>query len=112
MAAARTTHKGIYVSDILGPGTHFTRRVDDHLFTQTAALGWAAPAGGELPLVGTVRPRHGVGVDTSGRRHSVVVATTAADLWTRTTLNWQILDDTGTLDTVTLTGLVGEAVTF
>src|SRR6266853_1306173 len=112
MAAARTVHKGIYVSDILGPGTHFTRRVDDHLFTQTAALGWAAPVGAEIPLPGTVRPRHGVGVDTSGRRHSVVVATTAADLWTRNTVNWSILDDTGTMDTVTLTGLVGEGVTF
>lgn len=112
MAAARTVHKGLYVSDILGPGTSFLKRVDDHLFTQTAALGWAAPVGGELPLPRTVKPRHGVGVDTSGRRHSVVVATTSADLWTRSTVNWQILDDAGALDTVTLTGLVGEAVTF
>jgi len=35
-----------------------------------------------------------------------------ADLWTRATLNWTILDDAGGTDTVTLTGLVGEAVTF
>lgn len=111
MAAARTVHKGIYTSDILGPGTNFTRRVDDHFFTQ-AVLGWTAPAGGELPLPQTLRPRHAVGVDTSGRRHNVVVATTAADLWTRTSLQWNILDDTGALDAVTLTGLVGEAVTF
>jgi hypothetical protein len=111
MAAARTVHKGAYVSDILGPGTNFTRRVDDHLFTQ-AQLGWAAPAGGLTPLPTTLRPRHAVGIDTSGRRHSVVVATTAATLWTRATLTWQILDDVGALDTVTLTGLVGEAVTF
>ena len=111
MAAARTVHKGLYTSDILGPGTTFTRRVDDHFFTQTQ-LGWTAPVGGEVPLPGTLRPRHGVGVDTSGRRHSVVIADTTADLWTRTSVTWQILDDTGTLDTVTLTGLVGEAVTF
>jgi len=110
MAASRTVHKGIYASDILAQ--NFTRRVDDHLFTQTAALGWAAPVGGELPLPGTLRPRHAVGLDTSGRRHSVVVAQTTADLWTRAVLVWSILDDTGTLDTVTLTGLVGEAVTF
>lgn len=110
MAAARTIHKGVYNSDILA--TTFTRRVDDHLYTQTAALGWSAPVGGELPLPTTMRPRHGVGVDTSGRRHSVVVADITADLWTRTTVNWSILDDAGALDTVTLTGLVGEAITF
>lgn len=110
MAAARTVHKGLYVSDILAQS--FTRRVDDHLFTQTAALGWAAPAGGELPVPTGLKVRHGVGIDTSGRRHSVVVADVGADLWTRTTVNWTILDDAGALDTVTLTGLVGEAVTF
>lgn len=109
MAAARTVHKGLYASDILA--TSFTRRVDDHFFTQ-ADLGWTAPVGGELPVPTGMRVRHGVGLDTSGRRHSVVVATTAADLWTRTSLTWQILDDTGALDTVTLTGLVGEAMTF
>ncbi len=111
MAAARTVHKALYTSDILGPGTTFTTRVDDHFFTQ-AGLDWSAPVGGEVPLPRTLRPRHAVGVDTSGRRHSVRVATTAADLWTRTVVTWQILDDTGSLDTVTLTGLVGEAVTF
>jgi len=107
----RVVHKGIYVSDILGPGTHFTRRVDDHLYSQ-AVLGWTAPAGGEIPLPSTLRPRHAVGVDTSGRRHAVVVAATGADLWTRTAVTWNILDDVGATDAVTLTGLVGEAVTF
>lgn len=110
MAAARTVHKGLYASDVLA--TNFTRRVDDHFFTQTAALGWGAPAGGEFPVPTGLRCRHAVGVDTSGRRHSVVVAQTTADLWTRDTVNWTILDDAGATDTVTLTGLVGEAVTF
>lgn len=109
MAAARTVHKGVYNSDILL--TTFTRRVDDHFFTQ-AALGWTAPVGGELPVPTGMTPRHAVGVDTSGRRHSVVVADVTADLWTRTATTWQILDDAGALDTVTLTGLVGEAMTF
>jgi hypothetical protein len=109
MAAARTVHKGLYNSDILA--TAFTRRVDDHLYTQ-ADLGWTAPVGGEFPVPTGLRARHGVGLDTSGRRHSVVVADVTADLWTRTSVTWQILDDTGALDTVTLTGLVGEAVTF
>jgi hypothetical protein len=111
MAAARTVHKGIYTSDILGPGTNFTRRVDDHLYTQ-APLGWTAPVGGEIPLPRTLRPRHADGLDASGRRHSVVVATTAATLWTRATTQWNILDDTGALVAVNLTGLIGEAVTF
>jgi hypothetical protein len=109
VAAARTVHKALYASDILA--TSFTRRVDDHFFTQ-AQLGWTNPVGGELPVPTGLKPRHGVGVDTSGRRHSVVIATTAADLFTRTSTTWQILDDTGTLDTVTLTGLVGESITF
>src|SRR6476646_117199 len=108
--AVRSISRGLYVSDILGPGTAFTRRVDDQLFTQTQ-LGWAAPGGGELPLPVGLRPRHAVGVETSGRRHTVVVATTAADLWTRAALTWDVLDDTGTLQTVTLTGLVGETFT-
>jgi len=111
MVAARSVKKGVYVPDTIAPAEGLTRRVDDHFFTQ-AQLGWTAPVGGELPIPGTLRPRHAVGVDTSGRRHSVVVASTAADLWTRTSTTWQILDDTGTLDTVTLTGLVGEAITF
>jgi hypothetical protein len=109
MAAARTVHKGLYVSDVLA--SNFTRRVDDHFFTQ-AALGWAAPAGGEFPVPTGLRPRHAVGIDASGRTHSVVVATTGADLWTRTSTTWNVLDDTGALTAVTLTGLVGEAVTF
>jgi hypothetical protein len=109
MAAARTVHKGLYASDILA--TNFTRRVDDHFFTQ-AQLGWGAPIGGETPVPTGMRVRHAEGVDTSGRRHSVVVAQTTADLWTRTSTTWNILDDTGALDAVTLTGLIGEAVTF
>ncbi len=111
MAATRQVFKGIYKSDILGPGTTFIRRVDDHFFTQ-AQLKWTAPVGGEIPLPRTLRPRHAEGVDASGRRHSVVVADTTATLWTRAVVTWQILDDAGALDTVTLTGLIGEAVTF
>lgn len=106
----RVVHKGSYASDILAQ--NFTKRVDDHLYTQTAALGWTAPVGPLLPMPGSLRPRHAVGIDTSGRRHSVIVAATTADLWTRATVNWTILDDAGATDTVTLTGLVGEAVTF
>jgi|SRR6266567_1651415 len=109
MAAARTVHKGLYASDILA--TNFTRRVDDHFYTQ-AVLGWGPPVGALTPIPTGMRPRHAEGVDSTGRRHSVVVAQTTADLWTRTSVQWNILDDTGALDAVTLTGLIGEAVTF
>lgn len=109
MPAARTVHKGIYNSDVLL--STFTRRVDDHFYTQ-AGLGWTAPAGGELPIPTGMRPRHAVGIDASGRSHSVVVADVGADLWTRTVVTWNVLDDVGALTAVTLTGLVGEAVTF
>ena len=106
----RHVDKGIYASDILAK--NFTRRVDDNLYDQTAALGWTAPVGAELPLPHTVRPRHAVGVDSSGRRQRVVVAATTADLWTRTTVTWTFIDGIGATQTATLTGLVGEAVTF
>lgn len=109
MPASRSTHRGIYASDILT--TNFSKRVDDHLFTQ-ANLGWTPVVGGELPLPSTMRPRHALGLDASGRRHSVIVPDITADLWTRTATTWQILDDTGALETVTLTGLVGEALTL
>lgn len=105
----RTMHKAVYVSDILLLA--FIRRVDDHLYTQPQ-LGWTDPVGGELNLPTGIRPRHAVGVDASGRTHKVVVADPSATLWTRTVLTWNILDDTGTLTPVTLTGLVGEGVSF
>jgi hypothetical protein len=111
MAAARPMKTGVYASDILA--LNFVRRVDDHLFTQ-AALGWNAYDGSPplTPIPSGVRPRHGVGKDASGRSHSVVVAQTTADLWTRASVTWNILDDAGALTAVTLTGLVGEAVTI
>jgi|SRR6266851_227143 len=109
MAAARTVHKGVYASDLLG--VDFRRRVDDHLFTQVP-LGWAT-ATTEVPMPSTLRPRHVEGIDASGRRHSVVVALVTATLWAAPRVNtWQVLDDTGALITVTPTGQVGEALTF
>jgi hypothetical protein len=102
---------GVYNSDILAHD--YVRRVDDHLFSQ-GVLGWVAYDGAPalVPIPHGVRPRHGVGKDASGRSHSVVIATTSADLWTRTSVQWNILDDAGGTTAVTLTGLVGEAVTI
>lgn len=102
-------HRGIYASDILV--TNFVRRVDDHLFTQTD-IGWTSPAGGELPLPITLRPRHATGIDASGRSHSVICPDTTAPLWQRSASTWDVLGDDGSTVTVTMTGLVGEALTL
>jgi hypothetical protein len=51
-------------------------------------------------------------VDVTGRRQSVVVADITADLWSRTVVTWTFIDGAGATQTATLTGLVGEAVTF
>lgn len=110
MAASRSTHRGVYASDILA--TNYVKRVDDHLFTQ-ANIGWAVPVGGELPLPSTMRPRHVVGVDASGRTHSIVAPDITAAIWASpTTTTFDILGDAGALVTCTITGLVGEALTL
>lgn len=106
---ARGITKALYNSDILLQP--FIRRVDDHLYTQ-AQLGWGPALGGELNMPRGLRPRHCIGVDATGRTHSVVVADPSATLWTRTVITWNVLDDTGTLVGVTLTGQVGESVSF
>lgn len=106
---ARGVQKALYESDLLG--TSFIRRVDDHLFTQ-AQLGWSAALGGEINMPRGLRPRHCVGVDATGRTHTVVVASLLATLWTRAVITWDVLDDTGTLIPVTLTGQVGESLSY
>ena len=102
-------HKGKYASDILVQ--NFSRRVDDHFFTQ-AALAWPAAAATDLPLIRTLKPRHAECVDASGRRHSVVVPATTSDIWQRVSNVIVILDDTGALVNATVTGLIGEALTL
>lgn len=106
---SRSVTKALYTSDILL--TQFVRRVDDHLYTQ-AQLGWVPDTGAHFNIPTGLKCRHAVGVDATGRTHRVVVADPSATLWTRSTLTWDILDDTGALVTVTLTGLVGESVSF
>jgi len=108
MAASRTVHRGIYASDILV--TNFRRRVDDHLFTQ-APLKWNA-ATTQLPMPSTLRPRHAVAVDASGRRHSFVVPDNTSDIWQRVSNVINTLDDAGALTACTVTGLVGESLTL
>ena len=109
MAASRSVHKGIYASDILV--ANFSKRVDDHFFTQVN-IGWVG-ATTELPLPRSLRPRHVVGKDTSGRSHTIVAPDITAPIWaTPTATTFTILDDTGATDVCTITGLVGEALTL
>jgi len=109
MVAARSVLRGVYHSDI--KSSDYSRRVDDHLFTQ-AAIGWVAVTGVMDPLPSTMKPRHAIGRDASGRRHSLTIPVTDSDIWTQTTPTWNILGDDGALVAVTLTGLVGESMTF
>jgi len=109
MPAARDVSRGIYHSDI--KSTDYSRRVDDHLFTQ-ASIGWVAVTGVMDPLPKTMKPRHAVGRDATGRRHTLTIPVTTSTIWDQSTPTWNVLTDAGTLVAVTLTGLVGESMTF
>lgn len=102
--------RGSYVSDILGAS--FTVDVPDNLFAEVP-LGWAAAPAGQIKLPKRLRPRHAIGLSaTTGRRARVTVADITATLWTRAATTWTSISNDGTVDTYTLTGLVGEAVTL
>ena len=109
MPATRNVSRGVYHSDI--KSSDYSRRVDDHLFTQ-AAIGWVAVTGVMDPLPSTMKPRHAIGRDASGRRHSLTIPVTTSTIWDQSTPGWNILGDDGALVAVTLTGLVGESMTF
>jgi len=81
-----------------------------------AELGWSAappsaigPAGIKLPK--RVRPRHAVGVNATGKRIKVLIATLAATLWRNPVGTWTYIDNFGATQTATVTGFVGEAAT-
>ena len=121
---ARGDQKVYYQSDILtmfdstgaAVGAQFvTERPADQV--AQAPLGWStsppvALAPTDIRLPRRLRPRHAVGVDTSGRRHKVDIAKLTASAWGDPTLTWTIVDNGGTTDTVTVTGFVGEATTI
>jgi hypothetical protein len=81
--------------------------VPDNLFAE-ASLGWTAATAGAARRPGRFTPRHVVGVDPSGRRVRVTVATTAADLWTGVADTWTFIANDGTSVVATKTGQVGE----
>lgn len=81
--------------------------VPDNLFAE-ASLGWSAATPGAARRPVRFTPRHVVGVDSAGRRARVIVATTAADLWTGVADTWTFIANDGTSQTATKTGQVGE----
>lgn len=103
--AVRGRTPGAYHTD---GGTQYKMSVDKDRFA-TARFGWAAP-GGVLPqLPRGAKPRHVVGVSaTTGRRGTGVVPVVTADLWTGVATTFQVEADDQTLDTMTVTGRIGE----
>jgi hypothetical protein len=126
MAEGRT--KAYYESDILlmndglagaTPGSpinaQFVVDVPNNLFGQ-ANLAWNAvapiptgPTG--IKLSKRLRPRHAIGVTSTGRRVRVIVPHTSASLWRNPAGTWTFIDNFGATITATVTGFVGEAAT-
>jgi len=84
--------------------------VPNNLFAE-ASLGWTAATAGAARSPKRMTPRHAVGVDATGHRVRVTVASTTADLWTGVATTWTYIDNNGGSQTATVTGLVGEAAT-
>ncbi len=109
MARGRTL--ATYNTDLFFMPAQVNISVPNNLFAE-ASLGWTAATAGAPRKPVRFTPRHAVGVDATGRRHSITVADPAADLWTGTATTWTFIDNFGATDTATVTGLVGEAATL
>ena len=74
-----------------------------------SARGWAAvtPGGDLLPRGFKERRANGLSA-TSGRRGSVRVGSTGADLWTGVATTFTVEADDNTIDTMTITSRTGE----
>lgn len=105
MARGRTL--ATYATDLPFLPAQVNVDVPNNLFAE-ASLGWTAATSGAPRRPRRFKPRHAVGVDSSGRHQRVIVATTAATLWTGAATTWTFIDNFGATDTATVTGLVGE----
>jgi len=68
-----------------------------------------APLGIKLPK--RCRPRHMVGVSSTGKRVRVIVGKLSASDWGNASATWTYIDNFGGTQTATVTGFVGEAAT-
>jgi hypothetical protein len=84
--------------------------VPNNLYAE-AALGWTAATANAPRSPRRLKLRHAIGVDSSGHRVRAVVADLTATLWTGGATTWTFIDNNGTTQTATVTGLVGEAAT-
>lgn len=108
MARGRTL--ATYQTDLYFMPAAVNIDVPNNLYAE-AALGWT-PATADAPRSPKrFTPRHAVGVDATGHRVRVVIASLTAGLWDGTDTTWTFLDNNGTSQTATVTGLVGEAGT-
>jgi hypothetical protein len=105
MARGRTL--ATYATDLPFLPAQVNIDVPDNLFAE-ASLGWTAATPGAARRPARFTPRHAVGVDATGRHNKVIVATTAADLWTGAANTWTAIANDGTTVTFTVTGLIGE----
>jgi hypothetical protein len=99
-----------YATDLPFLPVHVNIDVPNNLYAE-ASLGWSAATAGAARSPRRMTPRHAVGVDATGHRVRVIVATTTASLWTGGATSWSFIDNNGGAQTATLTGLVGEAAT-
>jgi hypothetical protein len=84
--------------------------VPNNLYAE-ASLGWTAATSGAPRSPRRFKERHAIGVDTTGHRVRAIVAATTATLWTGAATTWTFIDNDGTTQTATVTGLVGESGT-
>jgi hypothetical protein len=108
MARGRTL--ATYVPNLYFLPTAVNIDVPNNLYAE-ARLGWTAGTAGAPRSPRRMTPRHAVGVDSTGHRVKVIVATESADLWSGVETTWTFIDNNGATQTATVTGLVGEAAT-
>jgi len=105
MARGRTL--ATYKTDLYFLPAEVNIDVPNNLFAE-ASLKWTAATAGAPRKPRRFKPRHAVGVDSTGRHMRVVIADVTADLWTGVATTWTFIDNFGATDTATVTGLVGE----
>lgn len=105
MPRVRGRTPGAYITD---GATSYRMSVDRDRFA-VAAFGWAAPGGVLNQLPRGAKPRHVIGLSgTSGRRGIAVVPDVTSDIWTGVATTFDVEADDATVDTMTITGRIGE----